>query len=117
MRAVFRPIPALVGGGICRSLGQRAEFPVDPAARAFCLGRVVADEAELLTLAVAPEARRMGHGPRLLGEFARAADSGADQAFSRGRLGQCPGHCALYRETAGPNALSGAAIMHPGSTP
>ncbi|MCR8725973.1 ribosomal protein S18-alanine N-acetyltransferase [Frigidibacter sp. ROC022] len=32
----------------------------------FALARVVADEAELLTLAVAPEARRKGLGRRLL---------------------------------------------------
>lgn len=36
----------------------------------FLLGRVVADEAELLTLATAPEARRQGLGRDLTREFA-----------------------------------------------
>ncbi|MBE2277446.1 MAG: GNAT family N-acetyltransferase [Rhodobacteraceae bacterium] len=35
----------------------------------FLLGRAVAGEAELLTLAVAPEARRRGLGRRLVGRF------------------------------------------------
>lgn len=39
----------------------------------FSLARVVADEAELLTLAVAPEARRRGLGRRLLGATVTAA--------------------------------------------
>jgi ribosomal-protein-alanine N-acetyltransferase len=46
----------------------------------FLLGRVVAGEAELLTLAIAPEARRRGLAQRLVSQFldqskARAADS------------------------------------------
>ena len=46
------------------------------------LGRVVADEAELLTLAVAPEARRMGLARALLAEFAQASSArGAGEAF------------------------------------
>jgi len=40
---------------------------------AFLLGRVIADEAELLTLAVAPERRRRGIGASLLQEFQQAA--------------------------------------------
>lgn len=36
----------------------------------FLLGRVIADEAELLTLAVAPEHRRDGLGRALTAEFA-----------------------------------------------
>ena len=48
----------------------------------FLLGRVVADEAELLTLAVAPEARRMGLGRALLAEFAHTSTArGAREAF------------------------------------
>lgn len=39
----------------------------------FALGRVVAGEAELLTLAVAPRARRRGLGRRLLALFEAAA--------------------------------------------
>lgn len=46
------------------------------------LGRVVAGEAELLTLAVAPEQRRAGLGRRLVTAFlAEAARRGAESVF------------------------------------
>ncbi len=46
------------------------------------VGRVAADEAELLTLAVAPDARRAGIGGRLLARFlAEAGARGAVAAF------------------------------------
>ncbi|MFO1142647.1 MAG: GNAT family N-acetyltransferase [Amaricoccus sp.] len=45
----------------------------------FALGRAAAGEAELLTLAVRPDARRRGHGAYLLGQFeAAAATAGAE---------------------------------------
>ncbi len=48
----------------------------------FALGRVAADEGELLTLAVDPAARRQGAGRRLLAEFeAQATARGAASAF------------------------------------
>ena len=48
----------------------------------FALGRVVADEAELLTIAVAPDARRNGEGRTLLDRFLRTARArGAETAF------------------------------------
>ena len=48
----------------------------------LAVGRLVADEAELLTLAVRPDARRRGTGRRLLAAFeARAARGGAGRAF------------------------------------
>ena len=48
----------------------------------FLLGRVIAGEAELLTLAVAPEARRLGTGRTLVERFAIAAtELSADTAF------------------------------------
>jgi ribosomal-protein-alanine N-acetyltransferase len=48
----------------------------------FVLGRVIADEAELLTLAVAPQARRQGIGARLVAAFAaQATRRGAETAF------------------------------------
>ncbi len=48
----------------------------------FLLGKVVAGEAELLTIAVDPEARRQGTGRALVEAFlAEARARGADSAF------------------------------------
>ena len=48
----------------------------------FLLGRALAGEAELLTLAIDPGARRMGTGRRLTQEFADMAQRmGAEKAF------------------------------------
>ncbi|MCU0826282.1 MAG: GNAT family N-acetyltransferase [Tabrizicola sp.] len=48
----------------------------------FLLGRAVAGEAELLTIAVAPEARRRGLGRKLVGRFLyQARLRNADSAF------------------------------------
>lgn len=48
----------------------------------FLLGRVVAGEAELLTVAVAPDQRRAGLGRRLVTAFlAEAARRGAESVF------------------------------------
>jgi len=48
----------------------------------FAIGRAAADEAEVLTLTVAPGHRRQGHGARLLARFEAAArDRGARAAF------------------------------------
>lgn len=49
-------------------LEQRFCFLIEEP-EAFLLGRVIADEAELLTLAVAPAARRQGTGARLVRAF------------------------------------------------
>lgn len=48
--------------------GMGAEGLIIPGA-GFILGRVIIDEAELLTLAVAPEARRQGHAQALMDRF------------------------------------------------
>ncbi|MDT8326360.1 MAG: GNAT family N-acetyltransferase [Roseovarius sp.] len=51
-------------------------------ARAFAIGRAIADEAELLTLATDPEHRRKGLARACLADFERAAqDRGALSAF------------------------------------
>ena len=60
----------------------------------FVLARVAADEAEILTLAVAPAARRLGHGGALLaGAMAAAVARGA---------------VAMFLEVAEPNAAARA---------
>ncbi|MEP0565003.1 MAG: GNAT family N-acetyltransferase, partial [Paracoccaceae bacterium] len=51
-------------------------------AAGFALGRVILDEAELLTLAVDPDHQRRGVGCRLLAGFeAKAQNQGATRAF------------------------------------
>jgi ribosomal-protein-alanine N-acetyltransferase len=65
-------------------------------AAGFALGRVVLDEAELLTIAVAPAARRAGLGRRLLTAFERAAaHRGAVRVFLEG-AGRTTAAQALY---------------------
>lgn len=62
-------------------LGQSGVFAID-SADGFILMRVVADEAEILTLAVRPLARRGGQGAHLVGEgVAGAAARGATRVF------------------------------------
>ncbi len=66
---------------IASLLADRTTFLAEDAA-GFALGRAIADEAELLTLVVAPANRRGGIGARLLAEFLIAAtDRGAIAAF------------------------------------
>ena len=60
----------------------RAEVHVSADAHALAVGRTVAGEAELLTLATLPEARRHGHARRQLAAFeTEAARRGADVSF------------------------------------
>ena len=62
-------------------LGQ-AGVILEGEADGFILVRAVADEAEILTLAVRPSARRQGLGARLVGRAAhRAAALGATRLF------------------------------------
>ncbi len=58
----------------------------------FALARVAADDAEILTIAVRPDARRRGIGRRLLAELERAARSA--------------GALTLFLEVAGNNAAA-----------
>ena len=62
-------------------LAQPGVFALD-SADGFILMRAVADEAEILTLAVRPGARRGGQGARLVGEgVLAAATRGAARVF------------------------------------
>ncbi|MEI4486097.1 GNAT family N-acetyltransferase [Frigidibacter sp. MR17.14] len=62
----------------------------------FLLGRALAGEAELLTLAVPPSARRQGAGARLVASFLDAARArGAETAFLEVAEGNAPAR-ALY---------------------
>lgn len=63
-------------------LGNHKAFLLAENQAGFLLGRVIADEAELLTLAVAPEFRRQGLAARLTARFANEArNRGAVVAF------------------------------------
>ena len=74
---VPRPWSAAEIGGL---LGSPGVFVVDWP-HGFALGRVAADEGELLTLCVAPASRRQGLGAELLAAFhAGAASRGATRA-------------------------------------
>jgi ribosomal-protein-alanine N-acetyltransferase len=69
----------------------------------FALGRVIVDEAELLTLAVAPEQRRKGVALRMLLNLEQAAKSrGAATCFLEVAASNTPAialyHSAGYRE-------------------
>lgn len=65
--------------------------------KGLLLGRAVADEAELLTMAVAPEARRQGIGARLLSAFLhRTSTEKAETAFLEVASGNAAA-IALYR--------------------
>ncbi len=70
------------------SAAEFASFLADPLVfligdpQGFILARAVAGEAEILTLAVAPAARRQGHARRLLAEFFTTAQQHkADTVF------------------------------------
>ncbi len=58
----------------------------------FALARVAADDAEILTIAVRPEARRQGIGRRLVGDLERAA--------------RAAGALTLFLEVAGNNTAA-----------
>lgn len=75
-------IPRPWGAGEFRALLAMPETFLLARRNGFLLGRVIADEAELLTLAIAPQARRMGYGRALALGFAETARSrGASHFF------------------------------------
>ncbi|RWR31759.1 GNAT family N-acetyltransferase [Sinirhodobacter populi] len=92
----------------------------------FLLGRVIAGEAELLTLAVDPDARRRGAGRRLMADFLRgAADRAADSAFLEVAEDNLParalyaatgwqpaGRRRAYYRTAGGNHVDALVLRH-----
>lgn len=78
------------------ALLARPECHLSAVADGFALGRTVAGEAELLTLAVAPRARRAGLGGRLTAAFeAEARARGAETAFLEAAVDNAPA-LALY---------------------
>ena len=80
-RRCFRVPRAFTAAEFAGFLAAPACF-LTTAPAGFALGRIAADEAELLTLAVDPDLRRHGIGRRLLDDFhTRATKLGARQVF------------------------------------
>jgi [ribosomal protein S18]-alanine N-acetyltransferase len=78
----FRTPPPWSAADFAGFLGDPLCFLLVEGDAAFLLGRAVAGEAELLTLAVAPDARRRGLGRRLVARFLyQALLRGAESAF------------------------------------
>jgi len=84
------------------SAAEFASFLADPRvlavgdAQAFVLARIVGPEAEILTVAVAPERRRQGLGKSLMQSLhARAADVGAEVCYLEVAEGNLPAR-SLY---------------------
>ena len=76
----------------------------------FLLGRAVAGEAELLTVAVAPEARRRGLGRKLVGRFIyQARLRGAESAFLEVAEDNAAARGALRACGLSPKPVGGAA--------
>lgn len=78
----FPPAEAWGADAIRLMLEMPGAFGLHLPGQGFVLARVAAGEAEILTLAVAPAARRRGHGAALLaGAMAGAAARGAEAMF------------------------------------
>ncbi len=122
MTAIPPPVPAEVGSAHAAALAaiHAAAFPraeawsaaviagqlaqpgcfalIDPAG-GMLLARVAADEAEILTIGVAPEGRRLGVGRRLVAAaMRRAAAAGAAAMFLEVASTNTPAR-ALYEKT------------------
>ena len=81
-RAAFPPTDAWSRDVMLLQLGMQATFGLVYSRAGMILGRVAADEAEILTLAVNPGQRRLGVGSALLSAaMARAARLGAAFMF------------------------------------
>lgn len=92
----FTKTPRPWGGPEIASLLDSAGTFLLSRPQGFLIGRAIFDEAELLTLAVLPAARRQGIGRTLLAEFEESAKArGAAQAFLEVSA-ENPGALALY---------------------
>ena len=88
-------IAALIGGA-----GAYAVLAQDEAPLGMVMSRILFEEAEILTLAVAPEARRRGVGLALVGAAAGLARQGGASSLILEVGEDNPGAVALY-ERAG----------------
>lgn len=96
----FRTLPPWRAADFAGLLADPLAFLLVEGDAGFLLGRAVAGEAEILTLAVAPDARRRGLGRRLMARFLyQARLRGAESAFLEVSAENAPA-IALY-ESAG----------------
>jgi ribosomal-protein-alanine N-acetyltransferase len=94
----FRDTEAWSSAVIDSQLAQPGCFALIDPAGGMLLARLTADEAEILTLAVAPAARRGGIGATLLDRaMRRAAAAGAGAMFLEVASGNLPAR-ALYEK-------------------
>ncbi|WP_368040633.1 GNAT family N-acetyltransferase [Roseicella sp. DB1501] len=92
----FPPAEAWGPDAIALMLGLPGAFGLWIPEAGFVLARAAGGEAEILTLAVRPAARRQGHGARLLAAaLAGAAARGAAAMFLEVAAGNAPAQ-ALY---------------------
>lgn len=96
--ACFTVPPPWPEGAFASLLASTGTFLIDRG-EGFLLARVVLDEAEVLTLAVAPTARRQGLARAMLAEFTvQARSKGAVRAFLEVAADNLPAR-ALYAQT------------------
>ena len=101
--AAFPPVERWDALAFASQLGLPGSFGLIDQAGGFILARVAADEAEVLTLAVAPQSRRRGIGRALVAEaMVRGAARGAGAMFLE-----------VARSNAAALALYGAAGFEP----
>ena len=97
-RAAFPPAAAWGVEAIALQLGLAGAFGFLDPRGGMVLARAVADEAEILTLAVAPEARRQGIARALLAAAIRAAEArGAAEMFLEVAAGNAPARALYFR--------------------
>ena len=87
-------IAALIGGA-----GAYAVLAQDEAPLGMVMSRILFEEAEILTLAVAPEARRRGVGLALVGAATGLARQGGASSLILEVGGDNPGAVVLYERT------------------
>ncbi|MES2914088.1 MAG: ribosomal protein S18-alanine N-acetyltransferase [Pseudomonadota bacterium] len=96
----FRTPPPWTAAAFAGILADPLAFLLAEGDAGFLLGRAVAGEAELLTIAVAPDARRRGLGRKLVARFLYQSQlRGAERAFLEVSAENAPA-IALY-ESAG----------------
>ena len=114
--AAFRGQEAWSASVFAGQLALPGSFALLDPAGGMVLARVIAEEAEILTLAVVPQARRGGVARRLLaGAMQRAAAAGARRCSSKSRRATCRrAQCTTGRassESADAHAITRAAAM------